>query len=154
MKFFVALLIAGMFLLGDAASWADDTVLRMNPEETFETPEQLERYERLTHEFRCVVCQNQSVAESNVDLAKDLRRITRDMILAGNTDAEIKQFMTDRYGDFVLYNPPVKPITYLLWGAPVILLLIGAAVMVSVVGRRSRETGLDGDEAEGMGENS
>jgi cytochrome c-type biogenesis protein CcmH len=154
MKFFLALLLAGMIFLGGAAAWADDSVLRMNPEETFDTPEQLERYERLTHEFRCVVCQNQSVAESNVDLAKDLRRITRDMILAGNTDAEIKQFMTDRYGDFVLYNPPVKPVTYLLWGAPVILLLIGAAVMVSVVGRRSRETGEDGAEAEGMGENS
>jgi cytochrome c-type biogenesis protein CcmH len=154
MKFFLALLLAGMIVLGGAAAWADDSVLRMNPEETFDTPEQLERYERLTHEFRCVVCQNQSVAESNVDLAKDLRRITRDMILAGNTDAEIKQFMTDRYGDFVLYNPPVKPITYLLWGAPVILLLIGAAVMVSVVGRRSRETVEDDAEAEGMGENS
>jgi cytochrome c-type biogenesis protein CcmH len=154
MKFFMALLLAGMILLGGAAAWADDSVLRMNPEETFDTPEQLERYERLTHEFRCVVCQNQSVAESNVDLAKDLRRITRDMILAGRTDAEIKQFMTDRYGDFVLYNPPVKPVTYLLWGAPVILLLIGAAVMVSVVGRRSRETVEDGAEAEGMGENS
>jgi len=154
MKFFVALLLAGMIFLGGATAWADDSVLRMNPEETFETPEQLERYERLTHEFRCVVCQNQSVAESNVDLAKDLRRITRDMILAGNTDAEIKRFMTDRYGDFVLYNPPVKPVTYLLWGAPVILLLIGAAVMVSVVGRRSRETGEDDAEAEGMGENS
>jgi cytochrome c-type biogenesis protein CcmH len=154
MKFFMALLLAGMILLGGAAAWADDSVLRMNPEETFDSPEQLERYERLTHEFRCVVCQNQSVAESNVDLAKDLRRITRDMILAGRTDAEIKQFMTDRYGDFVLYNPPVKPVTYLLWGAPVILLLIGAAVMVSVVGRRSRETVEDGAEAEGMGENS
>jgi cytochrome c-type biogenesis protein CcmH len=154
MKFFLALLLAGMIVLGGAAAWADDSVLRMNPEETFDTPEQLERYERLTHEFRCVVCQNQSVAESNVDLAKDLRRITRDMILAGNTDAEIKQFMTDRYGDFVLYNPPVKPITYLLWGAPVILLLIGAAVMVSVVGRRSGETVEDDAEAEGMGENS
>lgn len=151
MKFLAALLLAGMIFLGGAAAWADDSVLRMNPEETFDTPQQLERYERLTNEFRCVVCQNQSVAESNVDLAKDLRRITRDMILAGRTDAEIKQFMTDRYGDFVLYNPPVKPITYLLWGAPVILLLVGAAVMVTVVGRRSRETG---DDAEGMGENS
>jgi cytochrome c-type biogenesis protein CcmH len=151
MKFFMAVLIAGLIFLGGAAAWADDSVLRMNPEETFDTPEQLERYERLTHEFRCVVCQNQSVAESNVDLARDLRRITRDMILAGRTDAEIKQFMTDRYGDFVLYNPPVKPITYLLWGAPVILLLVGAAVMISVVGRRSRETA---DDAEGMGENS
>ena len=150
MKSLLALLLAGMIFLGGSAAWADE-ILRMNPEETFDTPEQLERYERLTHEFRCVVCQNQSVAESNVDLAKDLRRITRDMILAGRTDAEIKQFMTDRYGDFVLYNPPVKPVTYLLWGAPVILLLVGAAVMVTVVGRRSRDAG---DESEGMGENS
>jgi cytochrome c-type biogenesis protein CcmH len=123
----------------------------MNPSDTFQTPEQLERYERLTHEFRCVVCQNQSVAESNVDLAKDLRRITRDMILAGKTDDEIKQFMTDRYGDFVLYNPPLKPVTYLLWGAPVILLLVGAITMVTVVGRRSGESG---EDAEGMGENT
>nr|WP_240901180.1 cytochrome c-type biogenesis protein [Thioalkalivibrio sp. XN8] len=123
----------------------------MNPEDTFATPEQLVRYERLINEFRCVVCQNQSVAESNVDLARDLRRITRDMILEGKTDEEIKAFMTDRYGDFVLYDPPLKPITYLLWGAPVILLLVGAAVMVTVVGRRSHESG---EEPDGMGENT
>jgi cytochrome c-type biogenesis protein CcmH len=128
-----------------------DDILSMDPEATFETPEQLDRYETLIHDLRCVVCQNQSVGESNVELARDLRRITRDMILAGKTDAEIKQFMTDRYGDFVLYNPPLKPETYLLWGAPVILLLIGAIVMVTVVGRRSGESG---DDAEGMGENS
>jgi len=143
--------LATALVLALSPAIADDSVLSMNPEETFETPEQLERYERLTHEFRCVVCQNQSVAESNVDLARDLRRITRDMILAGKTDDEIKQFMTDRYGDFVLYNPPLKPITYLLWGAPVILLLVGAAVMVSVVGRRAHEAG---DEPDGMGDNA
>ena len=144
-------LAAVALVLVAAAGQADDSILHMNPEETFETPEQLERYERLTHEFRCVVCMNQSVAESNVDLARDLRRITRDMILAGNTDDEIKQFMTDRYGDFVLYNPPLKPITYLLWGAPVILLLGGAAVVITVVGRRAHESG---DDPDGMGENS
>lgn len=127
------------------------SVLAMNPEETFDTPEQLRRYERLINDLRCVVCQNQSVAESNVELARDLRRIVRDMILEGKTDAEIKQFMTDRFGDFVLYNPPLKPETYLLWGAPVILLLVGAIVMVSVVGRRARESA---DDAERMGENS
>lgn len=143
--------LAAALVLALSPATADDSVLAMNPEETFQTREQLERYERLTHEFRCVVCQNQSVAESNVDLARDLRRITRDMILAGKTDEEIKQFMTDRYGDFVLYNPPLKPITYLLWGAPVILLLVGAAVMVSVVGRRAHESG---EEPDGMGENS
>ena len=144
------LLLAAWLVLAAGAAAADD-ILAMDPEATFQTEEQLRRYEKLIHEFRCVVCQNQSVAESNVDLARDLRRITRDMILAGNTDAEIKQFMTDRYGDFVLYNPPLKPETYLLWGAPVLLLLLGAIVMVNVVGRRSGEPEAD---AEGKGETS
>jgi len=149
-KYLITALLAGLLAFAFGPSQAD-SILSMNPQDTFETEEQLRRYERLTHEFRCVVCQNQSVAESNVDLAKDLRRITRDMILAGNTDAEIKQFMTDRYGDFVLYEPPLKPETFLLWGAPVILLLIGAGVMVSVVGRRSGDSG---EEAAGTGENT
>jgi cytochrome c-type biogenesis protein CcmH len=150
MRQLAILLLAAMLAFG-AGSLQADSILAMNPEETFETEEQLRRYEKMINDLRCVVCQNQSVAESNVDLARDLRRITRDMILAGRTDAEIKQFMTDRYGDFVLYNPPLKPITYLLWGAPVILLLLGAVVMVNVVGRRSGESG---DDAEGMGENT
>src|SRR5690606_35925159 len=136
MRSWPALLLVTMLALG-ATGLEADSILSMNPEETFDTPQQLDRYEAMIHDLRCVVCQNQSVAESNVELARDLRRITRDMILAGKTDAEIKQFMTDRYGDFVLYNPPLKPVTYLLWGAPVILLLLGAVVMVSVVGRRS-----------------
>lgn len=145
-----SLLLAVCLALAAGAAGADD-ILAMDPEATFQSEEQLKRYEKLTHEFRCVVCQNQSVAESNVDLARDLRRITRDMILAGNTDAEIKRFMTDRYGDFVLYDPPFKPETYLLWGAPVVLLLLGAIVMVNVVGRRSGEADTD---AEGKGETS
>lgn len=145
----VALACVAVLLLGYGESRAD--IAAMDPEATFDTPQQLQRYERLIHELRCLVCQNQTIADSNADLAKDLRRQTRDMILAGRTDAEIQQFMTDRYGDFVLYNPPVKPETYLLWGAPVILLLIGAIAMVTVVGRRSGESS---DDAEGMGENS
>lgn len=145
-----ALLLTFSLVLGTAGVQAD-SVLEMNPEDTFESPEQLERYEKLVHELRCVVCQNQSVGESNVELARDLRRITRDMILEGKTDAEIKKFMTDRYGDFVLYDPPLKPETYLLWGAPVILLLAGTIIVVTVVGRRSGESG---DEAEGTGENT
>ena len=136
---------------GAVAAQSSDSVLMMNPQDVFETEEQLRRYERMINDLRCVVCQNQSVAESQVDLARDLRRITRDMILDGKTDAEIKDFMTARYGDFVLYNPPLKPETYLLWGAPVILLLIGAIVVVTVVGRRAADTA---DEAEGMGEHS
>jgi cytochrome c-type biogenesis protein CcmH len=149
MKHLALLLLAMILVAGPAAAARADSVLAMNPQEVFESEEQLRRYERLINDLRCVVCQNQSVAESQVDLARDLRRITRDMILDGRTDAEIKQFMTDRYGDFVLYNPPLKPETYLLWAAPVILLLIGAIVVVTVVGRRSAEAGDDGD---GMGE--
>lgn len=150
MKWLPALLLGATLAVGTTALRAED-ILSMDPEATFATPEQLDRYETLIHDLRCVVCQNQSVGESNVELARDLRRITRDMILAGKTDAEIKQFMTDRYGDFVLYNPPLKPATYLLWGAPAILLLLGAVVMVTVVGRRSGESS---DDAEGMGENT
>jgi cytochrome c-type biogenesis protein CcmH len=145
----LACLALGATLWLSAAGLQADSVLAMNPEETFETREQLQRYEKMINDLRCVVCQNQSVAESQVDLARDLRRITRDMILDGRTDTEIKQFMTDRYGDFVLYSPPLKPETYLLWGAPVILLLVGAIVMVTVVGRRAGEA-----DAEGMGENT
>jgi cytochrome c-type biogenesis protein CcmH len=148
MKWLACLALGATLSLG-AAGLQADSVLAMNPEETFETPEQLQRYEKMINDLRCVVCQNQSVAESQVDLARDLRRITRDMILDGRTDVEIKQFMTDRYGDFVLYSPPLKPETYLLWGAPVILLLVGAIVMVTVVGRRAGEA-----DAEGMGENT
>ena len=147
----LALLLAAALLAFATGSLARDNILAMNPEETFDTPEQLQRYEKLIHDLRCVVCQNQSVAESNVELARDLRRVVRDMILEGKTDAEIKQFMTDRFGDFVLYKPPLKPETYLLWGAPVILLLVGAIVMVTVVGRRSGEAA---DDAERMGENT
>lgn len=148
MKWLVCLSLAFLMTFAAAAPRAD-SVLAMNPEETFETSEQLQRYEKMISDLRCVVCQNQSVAESQVDLARDLRRITRDMILDGRTDAEIKQFMTDRYGDFVLYSPPLKPETYLLWGAPVLLLLIGGIVMVTVVGRRASEA-----DAEGMGEST
>jgi cytochrome c-type biogenesis protein CcmH len=145
----IACLSLGVMLSFAAAGPKADSVLAMNQEETFETSDQLQRYEKMINDLRCVVCQNQSVAESQVDLARDLRRITRDMILDGRTNAEIKQFMTDRYGDFVLYSPPLKPETYLLWGAPILLLLIGGIVMVTVVGRRASEA-----DAEGMGENT
>ncbi|MFU8896852.1 MAG: cytochrome c-type biogenesis protein CcmH [Gammaproteobacteria bacterium] len=151
MKHVATLLLAASLAFGIGTAAQADSVLAMNPQDVFETPEQLVRYERMINNLRCVVCQNQSVAESQVDLARDLRRITRDMILAGRTDAEIEQYMVDRYGDFVLYNPPLNPTTYLLWGAPVILLLAGAVVMVTIVGKRSGESS---DDAEGMGENS
>lgn len=104
------------------------------------TPELQARYDRLTAELRCLVCQNQTVADSNADLAKDLRNKTREMLLAGNTDAEILAFMTERYGDFVLYRPPVATRTVVLWAAPVLLLLLGAIPAFLFIRRRSQAT--------------
>jgi cytochrome c-type biogenesis protein CcmH len=92
----------------------------------------------LASQLRCLVCQNQSIAESNAELAQDLRRQVREQIAAGRSDAEIIDFMTSRYGDFVLYRPPLKATTALLWGGPAVLLAIGVFALVRVVrGRRS-----------------
>jgi cytochrome c-type biogenesis protein CcmH len=96
------------------------------------------RYEHLTSELRCLVCQNQTVADSNADLAADLRRQVREMIAAGQTDDAIKTYMTERYGDFVLYDPPWTARTYLLWSAPVLLVLIALLSVARVIRRRSR----------------
>jgi cytochrome c-type biogenesis protein CcmH len=95
------------------------------------------RYHALIDELRCLVCQNQSIAESNAPLAADLRDQVRQQIAAGKTDAEIAGFLTQRYGDFVLYRPPFKARTWLLWLGP-FALLIGVAALVTVFIRRSR----------------
>ncbi|HET7845390.1 MAG TPA: cytochrome c-type biogenesis protein [Xanthomonadales bacterium] len=106
------------------------------------------RFQRLTAELRCLVCQNQNLADSDALLAKDLRNEVLEMMRAGRTDAEIKQFMVDRYGDFVLYNPPVKPITWALWFGPPLLLLVGAGAVVAIVRKRSSQVapGARGEE--------
>jgi len=106
--------------------------------QAFDDPAQQQRYERLIRELRCLVCQNQSIADSNATLAADLRREVRDMIEAGRGDDEIRAFMTERYGDFVLYEPPMAPRTWLLWLAPALLLLGGIGVTGVVVLRRAR----------------
>ncbi len=108
-------------------------------EDTLADPGQRVRYEAITRELRCLVCQNQTIADSDADLAKDLRREVRDMIQAGQSDLQIRHFMTERYGDFVLYNPPLNPRTWLLWAAPVLLLLGGLLIAVRVLRRRSRD---------------
>lgn len=104
----------------------------------FEDPEQQARYELLIKDLRCLVCQNQSIADSNATLASDLRREVREMMIAGQSDQQIRDFMTARYGDFVLYRPPVSPRTWLLWAAPVLLLLGGLGIAAMVVMRRMR----------------
>ena len=124
------LLIAGILLACQA--------LAIDSGRAFDDPAEQERYERLIRDLRCLVCQNQSIADSNAMLARDLRREVRDLMEAGQSDEQIRSFMTERYGDFVLYRPPVTPRTWLLWSAPVLLLLGGIGIAVVVVLRRSR----------------
>lgn len=103
------------------------------------TPTQQARYDALTHELRCLVCQNETIADSHAELADDLRKQVHAQVAAGKSDAEIKRYMTDRYGDFVLYRPPFKPLTWLLWAGPFAVLLI--ALLVAVRFARSRRKG-------------
>ena len=105
---------------------------------TFATPAQETRYRSLVAELRCLVCQNQNLADSNAELAQDLRRVTYQMIRAGRSDAEIVDFMVTRYGDFVLYRPPLTPATLFLWAGPVIFLLLGLAFAARTLRSRFR----------------
>lgn len=95
------------------------------------------RLQHLSEELRCLVCQNQTIADSNAELAQDLRREIRGMIRDGKSDKEIVDFMVVRYGDFVLYRPPLKGITLLLWGGPVALMLLGLLALVRYLRRRA-----------------
>ena len=96
------------------------------------------RMTRITAELRCLVCQNQTIADSNADLAQDLRRQVREMLARGDDDAKIIQYMTDRYGDFVLYRPPMKATTMLLWFGPALMVVLGLAALAVVMRRRAR----------------
>ena len=130
----LALVLGAGALLGAAPpAGAIDT------QPAFADPALQHRYETLNRELRCLVCQNQPIADSNAGLAVDLRREVKAMIEAGRTDDEIRTFMTERYGDFVLYNPPVTARTYLLWAAPVILLAIALYAIFTIVRRRARQ---------------
>lgn len=113
-------------------------VLAIDTAPAFADPVQQTRYDKLIRELRCVQCRSQSIADSNVGLAADLRREVRELMAAGKSDKEILQYMTDRYGEYILYSPPVKPATWLLWAAPVLLVLIGGAAAVVVIIRKSR----------------
>ena len=112
--------------------WAADTPL------TFNTAEQQQQYDYLTKELRCLVCQNQNLAESHADLAQDLREEVQQMILAGKTNKEITDYLVARYGDFVLYDPPVQESTWLLWFAPFIMLLLGIFIVYRFARSRSQ----------------
>lgn len=104
----------------------------------FEDPEMQARYEELIAEVRCLVCQNQNIKDSNVFLAADLRREIRRMMTEGMSDTEIADFLVERYGDFVLYNPRKSGRTLILWITPALLFGVGAIVLVKVVNDRMK----------------
>jgi cytochrome c-type biogenesis protein CcmH len=103
----------------------------------FDDAAQEQRFRALVAELRCLVCQNQNLADSDAELARDLRAEVFEMIQNGKTDDEIKAFLVERYGDFVLYKPPVRPGTWLLWFGPILVLIVGAVVVLRVVRRRA-----------------
>ena len=107
--------------------------------EGFEDPEENARYRDLIHSIRCMKCQNQSIADSPIDVAADLRREVREMMAEGQTDDEIKSFLISRYGDFISYQPPLKPSTWLLWAGPGLLLLGGGFVFTRIIRERMNQ---------------
>jgi cytochrome c-type biogenesis protein CcmH len=140
-----ALLLAAAFgaLAGPAAA--------VNPDEQLADPALEARAHKLSRELRCVVCQNQTIDDSDAPLARDLRIILRERLAAGDTDAEAKAFLVDRYGSFVLLNPPMKADTLLLWFGPLgVLALGGAGVFLYLRSRAPKDAAsLDaGEEAE------
>ncbi|BCO25175.1 cytochrome c-type biogenesis protein CcmH [Rhodoferax lithotrophicus] len=126
MKFLLALFLTLQCTLGayanEAAPLAEDPVVE-------------QRLITIAEELRCLVCQNESLAGSRADLANDLRREVRTLIKSGKSDAEIKEFLVSRYGDFVLYRPPVKPTTWLLWFGPLLLLIGAIWVLLKIIRR-------------------
>jgi cytochrome c-type biogenesis protein CcmH len=141
MKRLFALLLVALALgtgwAKEAAPLADDPVVE-------------QRLIAISEEMRCLVCQNESLAGSRAELAQDLRRELRTLIKQGKSDAEIRDFMVERYGDFVLYRPRIKPETWLLWAGPFVLMIVGVVVLLVYLRRRKRvvdEIQLTEDEA-------
>jgi cytochrome c-type biogenesis protein CcmH len=128
----IALLLVSLAALAPFAAGAADAL------PTEKDSVAASRLVRLSEKLRCLVCQNQSIAESNAELALDLRRQIGEQIAAGRSDDEIVDYMVARYGDFVLYQPPVKGTTLLLWGGPGLLLVGGLAALVVILRRRRK----------------
>lgn len=127
-----ALLVA-LLLLGGPALAAT------SPDEMLKDPALEARAREIGKELRCLVCQNQSIDDSDAELAQDLRRLVRERLVAGDSNSEVLAFVHDRYGDFVLLKPPVKPVTWLLWFGPPALLLLGGGLVLAYYRGRRRE---------------
>jgi cytochrome c-type biogenesis protein CcmH len=138
---FLTLLLAAPF-----TAWA------VQPDEMLVDPKLEARARAISAELRCMVCQNESIDESHAALARDLRLLVRERLLAGDSDDQVRAFLVQRYGDFILLKPPFKPTTLLLWAAPVLILLAGGTAIVLAVRRRRMSPGVAGagvlDESE------
>ena len=130
----LALVLAG--LMGAFTAVAADQAVDANGQ--LEDPRLQMRFEQITQQLRCLVCQNESIADSNADLAVDLRQQVREMLVAGKSNDAIFDFMTARYGEFVRFNPPLEPKTLAIWGAPFIMLLLGGVIIYRVARQRGR----------------
>ena len=153
------LLLCCLLLVGIAPAAA------VQPDEMLADPALEARARDISREIRCLVCQNQSIDDSDADLAHDLRVIVRERLVAGDSDDQVRQYLVDRYGDFVLLNPPVKPATYLLWFGPIAIFVVAAvgvglylrrrqgpalaAAPLSAAERERLAALLDGDTADG-----
>ena len=104
----------------------------------FKSQQQEQRYKTLINELRCLVCQNQNLADSNAELAQDLRKKVYNMVMEDKSNKQIHEYMVDRYGDFVLYRPPFKMRTYLLWTGPFLILATGLILLITYIHKRNK----------------
>lgn len=121
--------------------------LAVNPDEVLPDPKMEERAREISKDLRCLVCQNQSIDDSNAELARDLRVIVRERLKKGDSNDQVLQYVTDRYGDYVLLRPPFKATTMLLWTAPFVILGFGAIGTVAYLRNRRAAGGASGDTA-------
>jgi cytochrome c-type biogenesis protein CcmH len=139
--------LTGVLLAALLASGSAGQALAVDPTQ-LPNPQLQARYLALTHEFRCMQCQNESLADSPVELAADMRAEVRDMLLAGKSDDQVRAFMVARYGDFILFRPRFNARTAWVWLAPAVLLLVGALVCVRVLRQRAALLPTDTDPVE------
>ena len=131
MRISASLLLSGCLLLAGMARALDPI--------EYQSPAEEARFKALAAELRCVMCQNQSIADSNAPIAHDLRMEVLRLMREGRSDEQIKQYLVERYSDFVLYQPPLRPGTWLLWAGPFLLLLAGGVAMAMVIRRKQQQ---------------
>ncbi len=134
-------LILAVLLACATSAWAVDPT-------QMPTPQLQQRYLALTHELRCMQCQNEAIADSPVDLAADLRRQVREMLLAGKSDDDVRNYMVARYGEFILFRPRMSMKNLWLWLAPGVLILVGAFVAVRIISQRAALVSQDNEPLE------